>query len=720
VQEFLSGEVKRLAYRAASLWYRRDVVPSVVAADNVEERLQRYLEDLGGPPPGVRRAGAETSELLQQARLAQETLCAGVRRRYRDQGQLLPIDRLVRAFHLDLFEEEVILLALAQVADPRLGWLVSAFRGHEELTAPTIGLALSLFASEQERVSGLAAFLPAGRLRGGGLLLLGSTLLTGHRQFVPFQERELHLPDPVLSFLLGSAEFLPELSSVVRLLPEPLRPLAELVLPEPTRTAAREELLPGLGRAVGAEERAVVLLVGEEGSGRRAMAAALAEGSGEQGLAVVEVGSLADGGRPSPETLAVLFSAARLHGVALFFEHLEELWDGSPAPERELSWFVERLRSFGGRAYLGVTRPLPLTPVQLGCPVLTLRLTRPTVGLRQEIWTRALPEAVRPSAEELSRVAHRFRFGAADILAVAARLLERPLTTAPGGQQGPRLTEQRLVEGCELLQGARLRQFGERIQTGMTWQDLILDPELAQQFEEVKRYARYREILFSDWGFERRYSRGRGLSVLLAGPPGTGKTQSAELLAQELQLPIYRVDVSRLVDKYVGETEKHVAELFDRAGSSGSILLFDEADSLFGKRVEVRSSTDRYANQSVNFLLQKIEEYQGMVLLTSNMGQDIDPAFKRRLTFILEFKEPTDKQRALIWRSSVPAEAPLGANLDWSRLGRQYELTGGHIKNAVMRAALRAAQEGTKITMRLLENEAKRELQSRGRLVREE
>ena len=186
-----------------------------------------------------------------------------------------------------------------------------------------------------------------------------------------------------------------------------------------------------------------------------------------------------------------------------------------------------------------------------------------------------------------------------------------------------------------------------------------------------------------------------------------------------MQAPLLKVDTSRLIDKYIGETDKHVATLFDEAADSDAILFFDEADALFGKRVAVESSTARFVHQTVNQLLQRIEGHPGVVILTTNLSKEIDPAFKRRFRFILDFRAPSEAQRAEIWKKSIPPEAPLAGRVRWAELGERFEMTGGHIRNAALRAALQAAHEGTKITGKLLADEARRELAALGRLVRD-
>jgi SpoVK/Ycf46/Vps4 family AAA+-type ATPase len=235
--------------------------------------------------------------------------------------------------------------------------------------------------------------------------------------------------------------------------------------------------------------------------------------------------------------------------------------------------------------------------------------------------------------------------------------------------------------------------------------------------KEILRHAKYRHKVFHDWGYDRKITSGKGLSVLFSGPPGTGKTMVAGVLANELGMDLYKVDLSQVVSKYIGETEKNLDKVFQAAAGNQFIILFDEADSLFSKRTEVKSSVDRYANLEVNYLLQKMEEYSGMCVLTTNFEKSIDDAFKRRIQFRLDFPFPEPEDREQLWLVHLPEEAPIEGELNVKWLAEHYELAGGNIKNAVLRAAFRAAESDRPINIEDLEYAAERESREIGKLV---
>jgi SpoVK/Ycf46/Vps4 family AAA+-type ATPase len=257
--------------------------------------------------------------------------------------------------------------------------------------------------------------------------------------------------------------------------------------------------------------------------------------------------------------------------------------------------------------------------------------------------------------------------------------------------------------------------LAERVRTDRRLDDLVASPHTRALIEEIIAFARVRRRVFDDWGFSRRM-RG-GLKVLFSGPPGTGKTLSAEIIAAELDLDLFRIDLSMVVSKWVGETEKNLKQVFDQADAGGGILLFDEADALFGRRTSVSSANDRYANLEINYLLQRLEMHDGIVLLTTNLDGGIDEAFRRRLNFRVRFVAPDLEERLELWQLMIPRETPISDRLDFSRAA-QFDMPGGNIKNAALRAAILAADEGVALATRHLIAAAEREFTEIGRIAK--
>jgi len=259
--------------------------------------------------------------------------------------------------------------------------------------------------------------------------------------------------------------------------------------------------------------------------------------------------------------------------------------------------------------------------------------------------------------------------------------------------------------------------LAKKIEPQHTWEDLVLPPDQIAQLHEMCDQMLYRPVVLGEWGFDRKLSLGKGLNALFVGPSGTGKTMAAEVIAHDLGLDLYKIDLSTVVSKYIGETEKNLERIFGAARNSNAILFFDEADALFGKRSEVKDAHDRYANVEISYLLQKMEEYDGLVVLTSNLNKNMDDAFVRRMHFTIEFPYPEAEARRRIWAITFPPQAPVSPDVDLDLLAERFRLTGGNIRNIVLTAAFLAARDGGQIDMQHLLWATRREFQKMGRLV---
>ena len=264
-----------------------------------------------------------------------------------------------------------------------------------------------------------------------------------------------------------------------------------------------------------------------------------------------------------------------------------------------------------------------------------------------------------------------------------------------------------------------LSTLARKVTPHYTWDDLILGPDPVQQLREFAAMLEHRHQVFDVWGFDRKLAMGKGVIALFAGPSGTGKTMAADVLAGSLGLDLYKIDLSGVVSKYIGETEKNIGAIFDNAEQSNAVLLFDEADALFGKRSEVKDAHDRYANIETAYLLQRMEEYSGAVVLSTNLKMNLDEAFMRRMQFVVDFPMPEEADRLRIWESTIPPEADRDPDLDLPFMARQFRISGGNIRNIVLASAFLAAEERSAIAMRHLIRATRREFQKLGRLVTE-
>jgi SpoVK/Ycf46/Vps4 family AAA+-type ATPase len=341
--------------------------------------------------------------------------------------------------------------------------------------------------------------------------------------------------------------------------------------------------------------------------------------------------------------------------------------------------------------------------------LLTVDLPDPDPGTGAELWQAALGSDIE---QGLGPLLEQFRFGPHGVHEAAAQA--RVLAELRGGADAePTMGD--LWTACRAHAGHDLGGLAHHLSGSADWDQLVLPDEAVAQLREIVAQVRNRGTVYGEWGWERRLGRGRGISALFSGPPGTGKTMAAEILADSLDLDLYRIDLSQVVSKYIGETEKNLARLFDAAERGGAILLFDEADALFGKRTEVKDSHDRYANIEINYLLQRMEDYRGLAILASNRKADLDDAFMRRIRFVVTFPFPDPASRLKIWQVILPAGVPTN-DLDPRVLAR-LDIAGGNIKNVALNASFLAADEGVPVGMDHVMQSARQEYQKIEKLV---
>jgi ATPase family associated with various cellular activities (AAA) len=339
----------------------------------------------------------------------------------------------------------------------------------------------------------------------------------------------------------------------------------------------------------------------------------------------------------------------------------------------------------GGAMFLDTREAWP----DLGRDSVSLDVAKPTAAEQQAAWAAALGQG---GGEPAARLAGQFNFDAATIRAIAADARTHARAAAAPGDA--------VWDMCVTQARPALDQLAQRFEPKARWDDLELPQAEKALLRQIAGQVKARAQVYDDWGFRERMNRGLGISVLFAGESGTGKTMAAEVMANELQLSLYRIDLSAVVSKFIGETEKNLRRLFDAAEDGGAILLFDEADALFGKRSEVKDSHDRYANIEINYLLQRMEAYRGLAILATNMKSALDNAFLRRLRFVVNFPFPGATEREAIWRKMFPPQVPL-EGVDFARLAR-LNLAGGSINKIALNAAFLAAQTGSRVTMPLV------------------
>jgi hypothetical protein len=609
-------------------------------------------------------------------------------------GVPLRLVALAQLFGLSPFEVDVVVACLAPEIDGHYERVYGYLHDDPAWCAPSVGLLLDVLCPDLDaRLSARARLAAGAPLRRHRLVTLEEP---PDRHAATLRARTVRLDERVARFLLEDDAPDERLRTLCRS-SVPSSTFDELVLPD--EVVDRLAVL-----ADRPDDDLVVYLRGGPGVGKRSTAAALCAAWGTA-LLVVDGRLLAQHPVEEFEELVTLVDReARLQGAVLYFSGADELLAGETSVRREL--LPATVTAHPGPVLLGGAAPWDPT---LDVPVVQLDLPAPGTADRLRLWTAAL-DGASPDGDgpELTELAARYRLSGGQIRSAA--------TTAHGlaAARGSGVTAADLWEGARSTSNRTLGELAGRIAPGPGWDDLVLPADRTDQLREIVDQLRHRAVVHEAWGFA---GSGGGLNVLFTGPSGTGKTMAASVLAHTLGLDLYKIDLATVVSKFIGETEKHLSRIFDEAATSNAVLFFDEADALFGKRTQVRDAHDRYANLETSYLLQRLEDHDGVVVLATNLRKNMDEAFVRRLHATVEFPVPAAADRLRIWRQVWPAATPRAAGLDLEALAREVDLPGGNIRNIAVAAAFLAASDGEVVTMEHLRSATRREYQKMGKVV---
>jgi hypothetical protein len=629
-------------------------------SDAEVERLLAASADGDGTP-----VGGAPDQLAEIEAWADRAVAEGSPIRLRD---------LAGSFGLDALDVELLLIAMAPDLDPRFERLYAYLQDDVSRRRAGVGLALELCTGTAAPTLERTRLGPDGALLRAGLLVIDDLDR-------PFLTRSLTVPDRVTAHLLGH---------------DAPDPLLQGLLATPVRTD-----LPGVDELARAIPRGVGLTYLRE----RAGAAARSFGATAFANAGVPVVSL-DLLRLAPEddlrdVAAVAVREALLLGGGLVAGPIDPVAERDASRIRRLAEVSCPVVLFGGRAW---------DPGWSADPPLLLDIDPPTAEQRELVWRAAL-DGDSPADLDPAGATMQFRLSPEQVYRAAvagrlrARAADRPVRAAD------------LQAGARAQNAAGLERLARRIEPEVAWDDLVLPEPVVGQLRELAARARLRERVFEAWGLGRSSTKGRGVTALFAGESGTGKTMSAEVVARSLGLDLYVIDLSTVVDKYIGETEKNLDRIFTEADRVNGVLLFDEADALFGKRSEVSDARDRYANVEVAYLLQRIESFDGLAVLTTNLRANVDEAFTRRLDAVVDFPMPEQEDRFLIWQRNLPPALPRTDDLDLAFLASAFRISGGNIRNVCVTAAFLAADEDRPVEMADLIRGTEREYRKLGHLT---
>ena len=621
---------------------------------------------LGAGVPGARRPVADPEAEAVRGALAERVA------QLRAEGTRVRLAEMALAFGLEPLDVDLLLVALAPDLDPSFERLYGYLNDDVTRRRASVGLALDLCG--RAMTDGWAR----GRLAARAPLVAGGVLVVEDNDR-PVLGRSLRVPDRVVDHLLGSDE------------PDALlAPLLVVPGPWPGREDSMAEMAIDAG---------VKLFYLQEKTGSAALSYMVA-GLARAGREAVSIDlGLLGGSEETSHLAAVAGREARLRGAALVVAHVDAL--GGRAPAEMKAWAE-------AAGVVALTGTHPWDPRWSTRPPLLVDVPAQAEAERVSSWATALPSvAARPS---LARAVAAYRLTPEQVRLAA------DAANQGASARGADVEAEDLQAGARSQNASGLEKLARRISPRASWDDLVVPRLVEGQLRSIAGRVRQRGRVLDDWRLGGRASRGQGVTTLFAGDSGTGKTMSAEVVAGSLGLDLYVIDLSTVVDKYIGETEKNLDRIFVEAERVNGVLLFDEADAIFGKRSEVKDARDRYANVEVAYLLQRMEQFEGLAVLTTNLRANVDEAFLRRIDVLVEFPVPDAHSRAQLWAKHLTPELPVAGHLDLGFLASAFELSGGNIRNVVLAAAFEAAEQDAPVSMSHLVRATSAEYRKLGRL----
>jgi len=578
------------------------------------------------------------------------------------------IEVLCETFALSSFERDLLLVCAGIEMDSRFASLCAAAQDNASRLYPTFSLALAALAE-----SHWSALSPARPLRSWRLIAIapGNALTTS----------PLRIEERVLHYLAGVQHLDERLMGLVA----PLAMIEKLV---PSHVETAERIVAAWSQATTINAMPIVQLCGDEATGRRAIAASACVALG------LNLWTMAAHVVPAiPAELENVVQLWRREAALTSSALLIECDDAETLDATRLKTLTQMIERASVPLMVASRERLKIHHrATMICDV-----KNPTVSEQRQIWLHALGPRAGDVNGKLDSLMAQFNLGAQAIQEASTEAIGRMRGDEEASTDSSAAVAEVLWNVCRARARARMDDLAQRIEPVARWQDIVLPEAQERALREIAMHVRQRARVYDAWGFATKGTRGLGISALFAGASGTGKTMAAEVLANEMQLDLFRIDLSSVVSKYIGETEKNLRRVFDAAEGGGAVLLFDEADALFGKRSEVKDSHDRYANIEVSYLLQRMEEYRGLAILTTNLKSALDTAFLRRIRFIIQFPFPDTAQRAEIWNRVFPNQTPR-EGLDTAKLAR-LNVAGGNIRNIAMAAAFLAADANQPVRM---------------------
>ena len=664
-----------------------------------EEEIDNILdEEMGAPLWATVPLPPEILQEVQEGLIYRTAVIAQQKAATAQEGISLRLDELADKFQLTQLDLDILLIALAPEIDLRYARLYAYLQDNVSQKHPSVNLALSLlFPYVEDRLAAHQRLTLGAPLRRHQLLHLIPDPANPHPSWL---DQGLTLDNRIVRYLLDGDESDGRLAPYLQTKMATTK-LDNLLLPS--------DFAPRLVSLAEQHDNLIFYFQGAYGIGKQTTAAALSHQLGKQ-LLVLDGSHLINSVKTEAfaDLVQLADREARLQNAALFWEGFDDLLADDKQAQRHA--VLKMLATHPGLTILSGNTTWEPDSLAKSTPFIRITFPQPDYSDREQLWQTMLTD----EEEVTPDLATKFRFTPGQIHDSVHTARNLAHWRNP---ENPQMETADLYAASRLHSNRKLTQLAQKITPHYTWEDIVLPEDRLQMLREICDQVKYRGRVLDDWGFQAKLAMGKGTNALFAGPPGTGKTMAADIIAHDLGLDLYKIDLSTVVSKYIGETEKNLSKIFAEAETSNAILFFDEADALFGKRTEVRDSHDRYANLEISYLLQKMEEYEGVVILATNLHKNMDDAFRRRLHFIIEFPFPDAPDRQRIWENIWPADTPRSPDLDLAFLAERVAVAGGNIRNIALSAAFLAAANGQTVTMTHLIQATQREYQKIGKLL---
>ncbi len=663
-----------------------------LSENNIQDLLNRPIGGNWGT--GIDLPGQEIEQFNQlQFQVEKELLT--IREKAKQNGVNLKLDQLGRLFDLTEFEFDAFLICLAPSIDTRFERIYGYLQDDVTNRFASVGLIFDLLlAPGLDRLRYFSSFNYQSNLIKNELI---KPLAAMPSEEKPLIKQNYFASNEIMSWITG--QYLPNnrLSNAVRLsfpgsLDKPVNDIFDI--PDDLSTLM--------------DQHPFLVLYGQDELQKYHIADRMAD-SLDQSLLFFDLKMLDVSPIRDPKVLDLFFRDVKLCNAIPVIIGWDNLFDNS----NDIHTLFQKMSEFDGSIIVFHVNSWPIirNESQTIKPVVWINCNQPSSSKRLEVWKQYLGNGSVIPDSELEILASQFNLTASQIQNAVYSANDLAL------KKGIPVSIDDLYESARSYSSHHLNSLATKIQPRYRWEDIVLPDDGLAALRELTNTIRWRSVVLDDWGVGERLMPYSGVSALFAGPPGTGKTLAAQVISAELKMDLYKIDLSTVVSKYIGETEKNLERIFSQAKNSNAILFFDEADSIFGKRSEVKDAHDRYANIEVGYLLQRMETYDGVVILATNLRSNLDDAFTRRIQFIVEFPFPDEEERKRIWEVLFPPGVPKSDDIDVDELGSRFRLTGGSIRNVIISASFLAVSENSPVTNDHLIHAIRREMQKMGRLV---